>query len=175
MSDADQKLARLDELFRQESRPLLGFLRGKLPNTADAEEVLQDCYLRMCQVESFDQIRDLRGFLYRVAMNSVIDRYRSAALHRTTSIDDVPTSHSLQFAAPDPSPEDHAIGAQRLAILQDAIDDLPPRCRQVFLMHRVLLLTQRAIAEELGISTQMVEKHIAKALLRCAERLRLHE
>ena len=164
--------ATLDALYREESRSLLRFLRSKLPNPADAEEVLQDSYLRLCQADQTSDIRNLRGFLYRIAMNTVIDRYRSQKKGRLTSLDDLPFDVPLQIESDEPSPEQYAIGAEQLAVLQKAIDDLPPRCQQVFLMHRVLLMTHRAIARELGISTQMVEKHIAKALLRCSERMR---
>jgi len=59
----------------------------------------------------------------------------------------------------------------RLRILAAAVDDLPPRCREVFLMSRLDGLGNGEIAGRLGISRNMVEKHIIKAMMHCRRRL----
>jgi RNA polymerase sigma-70 factor (ECF subfamily) len=56
---------------------------------------------------------------------------------------------------------------QDLALLYDVIEGLPPKCRQVFLLSRVKLMTYPEIAKHCGISVKMVEKHISHALAVC--------
>lgn len=64
-----------------------------------------------------------------------------------------------------PSPEGLAELQQRLAAMQKLIDGLPPRCRDVFWLCRVEGYTQPEIAQRLGISLNMVERHMIRALL----------
>ena len=63
------------------------------------------------------------------------------------------------------------LARERLAILIDAVNDLPPRCREVFLLSRFDALTNGQIADRLGITRNMVEKHIIKAMVHCRRRL----
>ena len=71
-----------------------------------------------------------------------------------------------------PSAETRIDARERLAILAGAVEELPPRCREVFMLRKVEGLDQAEIARRLGISRNMVEKHLRKALLVCAARLK---
>jgi RNA polymerase sigma-70 factor (ECF subfamily) len=74
---------------------------------------------------------------------------------------------------PDDLPDAEAVLAYRQAVqtLADAINELPPRCRKVFLLNRFDGLNYREIAGRLRISTSMVEKHMMKAIGHCRNRL----
>ena len=61
---------------------------------------------------------------------------------------------------------------QRLAILRNAVDELPPRCREVFMLHKFKGLSHAEIASCLSISRNMVEKHSIRGLAHCRDRLR---
>jgi RNA polymerase sigma factor (sigma-70 family) len=67
-------------------------------------------------------------------------------------------------------PERQLIARQELRRLALAIDELPPRCREVFLLSRFESMANGEIAIRLGISRNMVEKHLIKALLHCRAR-----
>jgi RNA polymerase sigma factor (sigma-70 family) len=71
------------------------------------------------------------------------------------------------------SPERIALARERLALLAAAMDELPPRCREVFVLRQVEQLDQAEIARRLCISRNMVEKHLRKALLHCRARVEL--
>ncbi|MEX2453900.1 MAG: sigma-70 family RNA polymerase sigma factor [Rhodospirillaceae bacterium] len=75
------------------------------------------------------------------------------------------------IACPQADAEAVAAGRERLAILSHAVDELPPRCREVFLLSRLDGLSNGEIAQRLGISRNMVEKHIIKAMVHCRRRL----
>ena len=68
--------------------------------------------------------------------------------------------------------QDDAVEAkERVQLLQDAIAELPPKCRQVFLLHKFMELSHAEISGRLGISKNMVEKHVMKAMTHCRRRV----
>lgn len=160
----------IDDLYRSEAKSLRQFLMAKLADPRDVDEVLQEAYLRLCKVEARSEIRNPQGLLYRIATNLVIDRYRIPK-RQTVHMNGDQDGPYVELSSEAPSPEDRSMVNQQLRVLKGVIVNLPPRCRQVFIMHRIKQMTHSEISRTLGISTQMVEKHIAKALLRCRQRL----
>lgn len=65
------------------------------------------------------------------------------------------------------TPERKVAGLQELKLLQTLIAELPPRCRHVFLLHRIYGIQFGDIAAQLGISERMVRKHMVRALIYC--------
>ncbi len=76
----------------------------------------------------------------------------------------VEPSAAAEAVSPEPSPEQHASGREALARMQAAIGQLPARCREVYLLHRIEGMTYPEIAHRSGISSKAVEKHISRAL-----------
>jgi len=70
-----------------------------------------------------------------------------------------------------PGPERHAAARQQLARLQQAVDSLPARCREIFVLHKFDGRPQKQIAEQFGISLNAVEKHLIRALVRLRQHL----
>ena len=148
--------------------PKLRRMEGRF--SADGEDVAQDAYVRILQSE--DQGRAIAepvGYLLRVARNLFIDRHRAAAregavIVRTGRID-------LAGIRGSADPERVLAGKQRLAVALETIQRLPPRCREAFEAHRFEGLSYAAIARRMGISSSMVEKHIAEAMARLARAL----
>jgi RNA polymerase sigma factor (sigma-70 family) len=121
-----------------------------------AEDVVQDSYLRFAQRDA-GEIRNPESYLLRVARNLVIDRSRSTVLIEPTPVDDL-------LPSPDPSPERVLLGKEHLRRVMQIADQLPPRCRDVFLLRKVEGWEQHEIAAHLNISVNMVQKHLRKAL-----------
>jgi RNA polymerase sigma-70 factor (ECF subfamily) len=140
----------------------LARVRGER-RSADAEDVAQDACLRALQVDAPDKVRDPVRYVLRIARNLVVDRLRqrnreSLVLNSLAAID---------FAARDPvDPERILAGKQELERVLAEIERLPPRCREAFTLHRFKGLSYAGIARHMGVSTSMVEKHIAEAMLR---------
>lgn len=160
----------LDELYRSQLRPLCRFLRLKLPDPQEAEEVAHEAYMRLCRSDKRTRILSPRAFLYRVAVNLVTDKYR-ALKKRKAEVNVAELKEGEELIYEGASPEKHAAARQQLERLSDVIRNLPPRCREVFILHRFKQITHSEISHKLGISRQMVEKHIAKAVRRCREKI----
>lgn len=155
--------------FIHEQRPsLFAFMRSRVPSEEDAEEAAQDCFERLLRYQDDKAPFTWRFLLYRIAANVATDRARRAKSHHRT--DHVPLD-DLAVASAEPSQEERLASEQELALLRAAILALPPKCKQVFLLHRVHGLTYAQIAKRCGISVKMVEKHIHKAVTLCQARV----
>ncbi|WP_169729242.1 RNA polymerase sigma factor [Solimonas soli] len=147
---------------------LLQFLRRRLRCPEDAHDVAQETYIRMMRYEGTRDIRSPSSMLFRIASNVANDLERAEQARHVTgqcTLDDV------DLASDNPSPERELAGQQNLALLYEAIAELPPKCQQVFLLSRVRHMTYPEIARHCGISVKMVEKHISRALAFCAKRV----
>jgi RNA polymerase sigma-70 factor (ECF subfamily) len=81
--------------------------------------------------------------------------------------DHEPLDAALEVPASDPTPERQLLTEQQLARLTEVMQRLPPKCQQVFVLSRFHHMEYQEIADRLGISVKMVEKHIAHALSIC--------
>jgi RNA polymerase sigma-70 factor (ECF subfamily) len=155
-------------LFRQYSGELLSFLTAKLGCREQAADVVQETYVRVLSLENPYAILQPRAFLYKTALNLTIDAFRRRRLRAERTVELQTVEH-----LPSQLPDQEAVveSKQRVEILRRAIDELPPKCRHVFLLHKFQSLPHAVIAERLGISKNMVEKHVMKAMTHCRKRL----
>jgi RNA polymerase sigma-70 factor (ECF subfamily) len=137
--------------------------RAGYRRSIDGEDVGQEAVLRVLQVLAHTVIDDPVRYLLRVARNLFVDAERARTRER--ALND-PTSDSARELDRYADPERTLVDKQRLERALSVIDDLPPRCRRAFRLHRFEGLTYAAIAREMEISPSMVEKHIAEAMLR---------
>ncbi|MFT4178506.1 MAG: RNA polymerase sigma factor [Thermomonas sp.] len=154
-----------------EYRPrLIRYFRHHLGTPDDAEDMAQDTLIRAIRSPSITGVANMEAFLLTIAGNLLRDRIRRER-----------ASHSRQHVSIDDAAEDlptEDIHAERvyqdkarLKCFLDALEQLPPRCQQVFLLQRYDGLTYSAIAGQLGISVSAVEKHMMRALLHFASRM----
>lgn len=157
----------LGELYTRHRAALIRFLTRMLRCEETAADVAHDAFLRILRYapRSMD---DSRAYLFQVAANAARD-HMARERTRSTVIKETPAPEMV--ACPRPDPEAEALAQDRLRVLAEAVEDLPPRCREVFLMSRFNGLSNGEIADVLGISRNMVEKHIIKAMLHCRRRL----
>ncbi len=159
-----------------EQRTALGrFLQARLGMSADVEDVLQDLYLKVAALDPTMEVRDTRAFLYRLASNQMMDRWRSGqrsvardaawrlanhAVGTTEDMDDAPSAEAV------------VAGRQRLASLTTAVARLPDKTRTVFSLHKFEGLSYAEVAIRLGISRSSVEKHMMDALRTLAAQMK---
>ena len=134
----------------------------------DGDEIGQDAAVRVLQAQDVTAIDDPVRYLFRVARNLFVDAERARARERTR-IDPGADLEARADSAADP--EWVFAGKERLEQALSVIDDLPPRCRQAFRLHRFEGLSYVAIARQMEISPSMVEKHIAEAMVRLVRAL----
>jgi RNA polymerase sigma factor (sigma-70 family) len=145
-----QRIYRLRSLLRRHGR-----------SRDDAEDLIQEAFLRLhlyCQAEEL-QTQD--AFLARTVLNLSVDLHRKE--HRELYTDE--PLENLSLVDVRPTPDEELAVSQRLAKVGAVLEGLAPRTREIFLMHRVEGYGCKQIAAHYGISLSAVEKHIAKAVL----------
>ena len=144
---------------------LVSFLRRRLRVGEDARDVAQEAYIRLMQYEGSKDVKSPESLLFRIAINIANDMGRADKVRHVSDHCDI---DGLDFDSGIASPEREVSASQQLDLLYATIEELPPRCRQVFLLSRFQNMTYPQIAEHCGISVKMVEKHISRALAICA-------
>jgi RNA polymerase sigma-70 factor (ECF subfamily) len=156
-------VARTFERFRV---PLLRYLTDLLSRRDEAEDLVQETYLRLMQVETIETGR-VRALIFKVATNLAYDRFRQRRARGPHSDDallaDVP--------APNPTPERVVAFEQGVEVVKRALLELKPRCRHVFLLRTTAELGYEEIAQRLGISKRTAEREMQHALEVCQRRL----
>ncbi|GJL55325.1 MAG: DNA-directed RNA polymerase sigma-70 factor [Nitrospirales bacterium] len=147
---------------------LLAFFTNRLRSKDQAADVVQETFLRVFTASSTQPIKNVRALLYKTATNITVDLFRKQQKQAERS---VVLDEAYDCPAREADPERVAVGKEELLQLSHAIAELPPKCRHVFLLHKVRGKSHREIAEHLGISHNMVEKHIMKGLAHCRQRL----
>lgn len=150
----------LDDVYRTQAPGLARYLRARFRGHHETEDMVQDIFARMAAGPAVTELRDPQSYLRRILRNYLIDRNR-----RSRSVPPVvPIDHVEPATAAD---QEHALeAAQMEQQYLAAVELLPPRTKQVFLMHRVEELAVKTIAERLELSTRTVEWHIAEAIVR---------
>ncbi|RVT90933.1 RNA polymerase sigma factor [Sphingomonas crocodyli] len=133
-----------------------------------AEDVTQSLWFRIQRIEDDPPIINKRAFLFRLATNLATDHVRAARRHSALFESGMlPT----EVADDRPSVERSLIGRERLEKVLAALDELPPRVRQVFVMRKFDELPVAEIADRLGLSRSAIAKMLQRALLHCDARL----
>lgn len=145
------------------------FLLVRVRNTADVPDIVQEVYLRMLRVPNVESIRSPEAYLFTVAQHVV----QQHALKQSTAPPSVELSEMLDspHAVPDVDPVLDVDAQQCLERLQGALDQLSPKARATFLLHRRDGLSFDEIAERLGTTRAMVKKYLMQALMQLRQRL----
>lgn len=155
----------LEAWFIREVLPLeadlMQFLRRSWQNRNDLDDLCQEVYVRTYEAALHSIPNPARPFVFTVARNLVVDRVRREHVVPIEAIADL---DELGIALDTPSPERSAIARDELRLLQAAINRLPPRCREVFVLGRIEGLTGRQIAARLGIAETTVSDHLTAGL-----------
>jgi RNA polymerase sigma-70 factor (ECF subfamily) len=160
--------AYVETLFREYRGPLFRYLAGLLPNAEDADELLQETYLRLLRQEGLDHVEaNARAYVFQIATNLVRDFFRHRKAHRA---DQHATLDNHHFERQLQEPEESIQWDDTLARLKTALLSLEPAVCQVFLLHRFSGMTYPQIARTLRIGTRTVERYMSVAVshLRCS-------
>lgn len=156
----------IEHLQRSDENKLKRFFVRRLRNSDDASDAVQETFLRLMTTTPRDELRNPHAYLFQVA-KSVANGITARLLRESALFADGVDETAVADDAP--SPETIVAARQQLAILVRAISCLPPKCRVVFVLSRLEGLSNGEIAEKLGISRNMVEKHIIRALMACRQ------
>jgi RNA polymerase sigma-70 factor (ECF subfamily) len=156
--------AHIERLFRDHNSALLRFVTARLGSEQEAREVAQEAYVRLLRLDHPETISYLRAFLFKTAANLALDRLRARSRRPPTR-----SFEDGELAIFDLSPDREIEGQESIALLQHALSELPEKCREALLLHRLHGLSRTEIGARLGIGERMVRLYLARAL----EHLRL--
>lgn len=159
------RLAVLDRYYRE----LLNFLTRQVNDRDAAADLAQESYARVLAVQHSGQaVMDPRALLYRTARNLVVDEHRRALVRRHEDLDGL-AEQEHPLAPAHLQPEEALASLQVVRAYIAAIEALPPRSREAFLLNVFDDCSHREIAQRMGISVSMVEKHIVRGMLACKQ------
>ncbi len=155
----------LDTWFTREilvhEAALVRFLARVWRDRDEVQDLRQEIYVRVYEAAAKSRPQQPKSFLFATARHLVTDRIRR---QRIVSIDAMGDLDSLNVMVEENSPEVRTSAYEDLRRLAHALDELPPKCREVVWLRRVQDMPQRAVAEQLGIAEKTVEKHVMKGM-----------
>ncbi|WP_400770601.1 RNA polymerase sigma factor [Methylosinus sporium] len=150
---------RLRETLARHSRELLRFLTRRV-GAADAPDLAQETMMRVLRYSERTEVREASSLLRSTAANLARDHVRRLAVENSVIVRGLEVD---DFFPGTQSPEARLQAEEAMNRFSAALDALPPRCREVFVLRRFEDLHQEEIARRLGISRNMVEKHLRAA------------
>jgi RNA polymerase sigma factor (sigma-70 family) len=142
------------------------WLRSRFPAQVDAEDILQDAYVRVLQARQHTTIVTPRAFLFATARNLALGRLRHRRAIGEEGLAEVDPLCVLDQTADVP---ETVARTQELTLLTQAIQSLPTRCRQILTLRKLYGLSQKEVAARLGISEHTVEAQGTIALRKLTE------
>mgnify|MGYP003579095010 CR=1 FL=1 len=172
--DEDQ---RLSEVFEREQSRLRNFIRRRVLDPRDAEDILQDVFYALVEANRLlVPIEHVTGWLFRVARNRITDLFRKKTPEPFSSVasSDDEERLLLEDLLPSPDAGPEALYARRVLIeeLETAIDELPPEQREVFVAHELEGRSFKEMAAATGVSVNTLLSRKRYAVLHLRERLR---
>lgn len=167
MSVSDQASLGVEHLYNDHNAWLRGWLRQRLGNAADAADLAQDAFLRLIlkpAPRGFASFAEARGYLRTMAQGMCINLWHRREIEQAWL-----ETLAAQPAAFAPSAERQAMVLEALHEIGTLLLDLPPKAARAFLMAAAGQMTDREVAEALGVSPRMVRKYVAQAMLRCLQ------
>ncbi|MEN0002489.1 MAG: RNA polymerase sigma-70 factor [Bacteroidota bacterium] len=149
----------MDQLFKSYYAYVCKAVFKIIPDTRTAEDIAQEVFMEIWRKRDRFQIAtSLKAYLRRAAVN------RSLNYIRDNKIVIAATEVALQLQAQGPKAQENLETHELQQLIDQSIDQLPERCRLVFVLSRFEQMTYKEIAEQLGISVKTVENQISKAL-----------
>ncbi|HWE45691.1 MAG TPA: sigma-70 family RNA polymerase sigma factor [Caulobacteraceae bacterium] len=168
MTDRDQRLA----WFKAQILPHEAVLRHHLRRIGvaadDVDDFAAEAMTRAYATQDWAQISNGRAYLSTIGRNLVFD---AARRRKVVAIETIPDLDVLHIADWQPSAESTVSAREELKVLQTALDQLPPRAREIFTLRRIEELSVKDIGAKLGLSVKTVEAHMTRALTALTEAL----
>jgi len=168
---------RISEVVRREQFRLRNFIRRRVPDPRDVEDILQDVFFELVEANRLLMpIEHVTGWLFRVARNRITDLFRKK---KPESFSDAAAADGednprLEDLLPSPDAGPDALYARHVLLdeLEAAIDELPEEQREVFVAHEVEGRSFKEMSAETGVSVNTLLSRKRYAVLYLRERLR---
>ncbi len=164
-----------DKIFHKiylASRGGLSRILSQMVPPHEIEDIVQETYVRICQIENKDRISSPKSFMFKTARNLALDYLKQS---NVKLVDRVENMQELEYLLSDENKDEmyeSALIDNEFSHFCDAVRQLPVQCRKVFVLKKVYGSSQREIAAHLNISESTVEKHVANGMKRCTQYMR---
>ena len=170
MADTDNKKEGIVGIYLGLRNALARSVTGIVP-PKDVEDIVQETYVRVCQIEQKEEIKTPRSYLFKIARNLALDYKKRADNQLNDSMDAMEEEqqerHLYKAEQLADSVYEQAASNEEFALFCEAVRHLPVQCRRVFVLRKVYGYSQRDIARQMNVTESTVEKHIAKGMKRC--------
>jgi RNA polymerase sigma factor (sigma-70 family) len=158
---------RLTEVYERERSRLRNFIRRRVPDRSDAEDILQDVFSRLVEANSLLMpVEHVTGWLFRVARNRIADLFRKKKVEQ-----DEPLALDDLLPSPDAGPEALYVRSVLIDEIELALSELPPEQREAFVGHEIEGLSFKEMAAKTGVSINTLLSRKRYAVLHLRERL----
>lgn len=152
---------RMADVFRGLDGPLRAFLAQQTRSMDDAEDLVQEIFLRLWRMGAPVEIRSFKAFAFKMACNLVKDRSRRAY---TRMMRQAVPAGEMQLSDMGEGEPSHVVESmQMLGKVSETLAKLRPSTREAFLLYRMEAYSHAQIAAQMRISVSMVEKHVGQA------------
>lgn len=162
--------SKVDLFFRQHHIALIKFFSARLHSVHEAKDVAQETYEWLLQHQDDPRVvrwvGPINPLVYRVAWHIAGNRMAKRQRHMRLGLQVFDSTTAVAVA-----PEQLCAAQEDLAIIEDCLKELPPRCRMVFILARLEGLSFEQIAERMDISVRSVYRYVERALEHCLQRL----
>ena len=168
---------RISEVVKREQSRLRNFIRRRVPDPRDAEDILQDVFYELVEANRLLMpIEHVTGWLFRVARNRITDLFRKKkpeSFSDTAVADEDDELLRLEDLLPSPDAGPEALYARNVLLdeLELAVDELPEEQREVFVAHELEGRSFKEMAAETGVSVNTLLSRKRYAVLHLRERL----
>jgi RNA polymerase sigma factor (sigma-70 family) len=173
---------RISDVVKAEQSRLRNFIRRRVPDPGDVEDILQDVFYELVEANRLLMpIEHVTGWLFRVARNRIVDlfrRKRPESFRESTSVDESGERLQLEDLLPSPDAGPDALYARNVLLdeFEVAIDELPEQQREVFVAHEMEGRSFKEMAADTGVSVNTLLSRKRYAVLYLRERLqRIYE
>lgn len=166
--DADKKSS-LHALFERYRPALRAFFARRVRNAADADDLVQDVFVRLSRLSSSADIRNIEAFIFQTAVNLLRDHGRRAKAHQVMG-----ALSAVNFEPQDEEPSPYRVveAKAELSQVMAALGSLSERARNIFILRRLEQVKVDDIARFYGISVSAVEHHITRAQAHLAKTIK---
>ena len=148
-------------LFRKKDEQLKRYLASRLGSQDEAQEVAQEAFARLLALDKPETPSILVYRLWRIAANLAKDRLRLRA-NRGRIV-----AAALPAPVAAPSPEPLCMAHERIGLMERALEELPPRCRQAFMLRMLEDRPYEEVALLVGVDLRTAKRYVARALAHC--------
>ncbi len=171
-SHADPGEGLWQDLVNEFTVPLTGFFAKRIADRSEVDDLVQEVFLRLVQRRGDAEISHVHGYVFQVARSVLNDRLRKGRVRHTQAHD---SFDEELHAGSDFSPERVYLGREDIGLMIAALETLPQRTQDVFVLRAFENKKYADVAALMSISVRAAEKHMAKALAHIGEALTREE